>query len=60
MTIIEMKYQIAQRATTPYNLNGKTERIGVEFASEQYFDKLTLRKLYIYTATKLQMVHIKK
>lgn len=31
-----------------YNLNGKTERIGLELASEQYFDKLTLRENFTY------------
>lgn len=31
-----------------YNLNGKTERIGLELASEQYFDKLTLRENLTY------------
>ncbi|RHG38256.1 TonB-dependent receptor [Fusobacterium varium] len=31
-----------------YNLDGKTERIGIEFASEQYFDKLTLRENFTY------------
>lgn len=31
-----------------YNLNGKTERLGLELASEQYFDKLTLRENFTY------------
>lgn len=31
-----------------YNLDGKTERVGVELASEQYFDKLTLRENFTY------------
>lgn len=31
-----------------YNLDGKTERIGLELASEQYFDKLTLRESFTY------------
>lgn len=31
-----------------YNLDGKTERIGIELASEQYFDKLTLRENFTY------------
>ena len=31
-----------------YNLDGKTERIGLELASEQYFDKLTLRQNLTY------------
>lgn len=31
-----------------YNLDGKTERIGLELSSEQYFDKLTLRQNLTY------------
>ena len=31
-----------------YNLDGKTERIGLELASEQYFDKITLRQNLTY------------
>lgn len=31
-----------------YNLDGKTERIGLELASEQYFDKFTLRENLTY------------
>lgn len=31
-----------------YNLDGKTERIGLELASEQYFDKLTFRENLTY------------
>lgn len=31
-----------------YNLNGKTNRLGLELASEQYFDKLTLRENFTY------------
>ena len=31
-----------------YNLNGKTERMGFELGSEQYFDKLTLRQNFTY------------
>lgn len=31
-----------------YNLDGKTERIGLELASEQYFDKITLRESFTY------------
>lgn len=33
---------------TYYNLNGKTERKGIELASEQYFSKLTLRENFTY------------
>ena len=36
-----------------YNLNGKTERIGFELASEQYFDKLTLRQNFSYMHNKI-------
>lgn len=31
-----------------YNLNGKTKRIGLELASEQYFNKITLRQNFTY------------
>lgn len=33
---------------TYYNLDGKTERIGLELASEQYFNKLTFRQNLTY------------
>ncbi len=35
----------AMSGSSFYNLDGKTERIGLELASEQYFDKLTLERL---------------
>ena len=36
-----------------YNLHGKTERMGFELASEQYFDKLTLRQNFSYIHSKI-------
>lgn len=36
-----------------YNLDGKTERIGLELTSEQYFDKLTLRENLTYMDNKI-------
>ena len=38
----------AMSGSSFYNLDGKTERIGLELASEQYFDKLTLRETFTY------------
>ncbi len=36
-----------------YNLNGKTERKGIELISEQYFGNLTLRQNFTYMDNKL-------
>lgn len=36
-----------------YNLNGKTERKGIELASEQYLNKLTLRESLTYMDNKI-------
>lgn len=36
-----------------YNLDGKTERKGIELTSEQYFDKLTLRENLTYMDNKI-------
>ena len=38
---------------TYYNLDGKTERKGIELASEQYFSKLTLRENFTYMDNKI-------
>ncbi|WP_410208907.1 TonB-dependent receptor [Fusobacterium sp.] len=37
-----------------YNLDGKTERTGVEFSSEQYFGSLTLREEFTYMHNKIK------